>query len=361
MSIDQVLSTIREQAALERDFIAPQSALRFEPFMGTHTLAVQLQGQDLRCNEVFLGQAQELAGIPKKYFDKCMATESDLAAYNLNRWFSRSQDNKLVRTFNSTDPERQIPTARALLSPSYDRTWGHAPIAAALQTAIADMKDVRFVSCEITDKKMYIKAVLPWLEGTIEKRDARKNDAFQSGFLLRNSETGHGRVEILPFIDILSCTNGMVFTDIGGITKVHRGRKETQTGELQVNYANDTIQAKRVALVGEIRDTLRTLCTMETVAQIKGVIEGVASTELTNPLGAVKALASSYELSVDESKAVEDAFLRGGDVTRWGLVQALTAASATVESYDRASELEALGAKIVSLPAESWKTLDIAA
>jgi hypothetical protein len=357
-TIDEVLETIRTQAQRERDFIAPQKALQFAHTTAPGELHLQVGGDYLHCNDVFLGQAQEAAGIPKKYFDRCMEKSPDLAAYNLNHWFEKSPDNKLVRTFRAGDPFAQLGTARALLSPSYDRTWGHAPMAAALQLALEDLKDVQFVSCRITDNKMYMKALLPWL--TMDFKSAKVGDAVTGGFQFDNSETGGGRGRLAFFLEIKMCNNGMTMPDFG-LSKVHRGKKETTIGELQINYANDTLLARRAALTGELRDTLKQMCTMDTLAKVKAQIEGVSSVELADPMGSIKMLGSSYELTEAETKLVEQEFVKGGDITRWGLVQALTAASAKVDSYDRASELEQLGGKIITLPATEWQVLDKAA
>lgn len=43
--------------------------------------------------------------------------------------------------------------------------------------------------------------------------------------------------------------------------------------------------------------------------------------------------------------------------TRWGLVNAVTEASKEAHSYDRATELEVVGGKLLSLPQADWKTI----
>jgi hypothetical protein len=48
-------------------------------------------------------------------------------------------------------------------------------------------------------------------------------------------------------------------------------------------------------------------------------------------------------------------------MSQWGLANAVTRAAQDVESYDRATELEALGGDVVILPAGEWKALASAA
>jgi hypothetical protein len=51
----------------------------------------------------------------------------------------------------------------------------------------------------------------------------------------------------------------------------------------------------------------------------------------------------------------------GGDLTRWGFVNAVTATANHASSYDRASELEALGGQVLDLPRAEWREIAEAA
>ena len=42
--------------------------------------------------------------------------------------------------------------------------------------------------------------------------------------------------------------------------------------------------------------------------------------------------------------------IKGGDLSAWALANAVTRAAADLESYDRATEFEALGGKVIELP-----------
>jgi hypothetical protein len=45
------------------------------------------------------------------------------------------------------------------------------------------------------------------------------------------------------------------------------------------------------------------------------------------------------------------------ELTRYGLIQAVTRASQEVEDYDRATELEQLGGQILELAPGQWRTI----
>ena len=49
--------------------------------------------------------------------------------------------------------------------------------------------------------------------------------------------------------------------------------------------------------------------------------------------------------------------IEGGDLTRYGLSNAVTRYSQDVEDYDRASWLEELGGEVIALPPNDWGAL----
>jgi hypothetical protein len=53
--------------------------------------------------------------------------------------------------------------------------------------------------------------------------------------------------------------------------------------------------------------------------------------------------------------------IEGGELSGYGLVNAVTHYSQQVEDYDRATELEALGGRLIELPVGEWISLAQAA
>jgi hypothetical protein len=53
--------------------------------------------------------------------------------------------------------------------------------------------------------------------------------------------------------------------------------------------------------------------------------------------------------------------IEGGSLTQYGLHAAVTRAAQDVADYDRATELEYAGGKIIELPKTEWKVLSEAA
>ena len=91
-------------------------------------------------------------------------------------------------------------------------------------------------------------------------------------------------------------------------------------------------------LVAQIRDT--------TERQIEG-----------NPVKTVELLSEKFKLQQTESSGILEHLIRGGDLSQWGLINAVTRTAQDVESYDRATELEELGAEVMTLPPTQWRRL----
>jgi len=68
------------------------------------------------------------------------------------------------------------------------------------------------------------------------------------------------------------------------------------------------------------------------------------------PTEAVEVVVKRYGLSETEGESVLEHLSRGGDLSLWGLANAVTRTANDVESYDRAVELERFGGEVIELP-----------
>ena len=72
---------------------------------------------------------------------------------------------------------------------------------------------------------------------------------------------------------------------------------------------------------------------------------------------AVEKLGERKGLPEPERAGVLNYLIQGGDLTKFGLSNAITRFSQDVESYDRASALELLGGEVITLPQGEWETI----
>jgi hypothetical protein len=75
----------------------------------------------------------------------------------------------------------------------------------------------------------------------------------------------------------------------------------------------------------------------------------------------VEATARKLGLNQSEKEEVLRNLIEGADLSLWGLSNAITATAQRVASYDRATELEAIGGKFFELPPAEVKELARAA
>ena len=68
------------------------------------------------------------------------------------------------------------------------------------------------------------------------------------------------------------------------------------------------------------------------------------------PVKAVEVLADKFQLTESERGDILRQLFMQGDSSRYGLVNAVTAASKIAKSYERATDLERIGGEILSLP-----------
>ena len=75
---------------------------------------------------------------------------------------------------------------------------------------------------------------------------------------------------------------------------------------------------------------------------------------------AVEALSNRLSLTQDEQSSVLRHLIEGGDLSQYGLINAVTRTAEDAKSYDRATELEMAGATVLDLKPTEWRDLALA-
>jgi hypothetical protein len=75
----------------------------------------------------------------------------------------------------------------------------------------------------------------------------------------------------------------------------------------------------------------------------------------------VEVLAQRFALAEGERSGVLRSLVEGGELSGYGLINAVTQYSQQVADYDRATELEALGGRLLESSVSDWKALEMAA
>jgi hypothetical protein len=127
-------------------------------------------------------------------------------------------------------------------------------------------------------------------------------------------------------------------------------------------FQSDTLRADVKAFLLRLRDVIRaTVDPAQFAAIVEQMAEAAGQKIEGDVVQVVEVTAKRLALSEGEKSGVLRHLIEGGDLSRWGLANAVTRAAADVEDYDRASELEALGGRVIEMPVASWREIAQAA
>ena len=64
-----------------------------------------------------------------------------------------------------------------------------------------------------------------------------------------------------------------------------------------------------------------------------------------------------YDLSNGESDSLLKNLINGGDLSKWGLTNAITAIANDSKDYDRAIDLQRIGGQLIDMDNKAWNTM----
>jgi hypothetical protein len=106
----------------------------------------------------------------------------------------------------------------------------------------------------------------------------------------------------------------------------------------------------------KIRDLVRNAISISTFQEAVTDMQGAKFNLITgNPVKAVEVTAKAIGLSESESGSVLNHLIRAGDLSQFGMLNAVTRTAEDIESYDRATEIERLGSSVLYLPTSTWR------
>jgi hypothetical protein len=283
--------------------------------------------------------------IPATYYDRCLASDPQLLAHNVNTWLARSDEQRLVRTLDGR--------VRGWLSNRY-RVIDNATVAAAvLPILLAKGSGLRVESCEVTEKKLYIKVV-----NTRLTADVKKGDPVQAGIVISNSEVGCGAFKIEGFVLILVCDNGAILPD-AGLRKYHIGRQTEELETAQEVFSDDTRAADDRALMLKMRDVVSASFDEAKFRQTAKLLTVTANNKIErDPVEALDAAIEVLKLGDKHKPGILTELIKGHDLSQWGLSNAITAYAQSKDlDYEQATELERAGGEIITLAKSQWATI----
>lgn len=342
-SLVALAEELERQLATKKDLVLPTQLMRHDTDdEGQTRLVVQEGDQAVRYGVTALARRQlaEKLKIPFVYFERMRTEQPVLLDHNVNTWLQNDTERRMIRTLDGN--------VRAVLSERY-RRLDNFDLAESVLPVLQRLPEVRFESMELTETKMYLKCVTPQL-----RQEIAPGDVVQAGVVISNSEVGQGLLTVQPLIYRLVCSNGLIVSD-RSLRKTHVGRSIGGEDEGLTVFKEDTLCADDKAFFLRVRDVVEAAISEASFRAATQKFQRTQGIPLVgDPVKAVEVLAQRYVLNDTERSGVLRHLVTGGDLSGYGLVNAVTHFSQEVEDYDRASEFEALGGKLIDLSRSEW-------
>lgn len=365
-NLQDLAMELDRQKAVKRDFIVNTRQAQVIPMedqeKGAKWLNMILpvvvengetKAEQFPMNPHSLRQVGQRLKIPARYVDRLAVDYPEMLAYNVNGLFSREPEKRMVRTLDGN--------VRAFLSDRYRCMDNYDLLEAVLPGLVAANAEI--ASCEVTERHLYIKALHPTLKAEIPPPPGAVLgeghtvyiDTVQAALTLRNSEIGQGRLGVQPATFTKRCTNLMSFKD-HEYSKFHLGSRHDGGGkDAWEMFSDETRQLSDAALWNQVKDIVTASMDGTAFKKIVHKLTEARTDQITqDPVKCVEILSDKNQLGEDDKVGILQHLIRGGDLSRYGLSNAVTRHSADVESYDKATELENLGGTIIELPKSDW-------
>ena len=364
LNLVELAKEIERRANAKKDYVARTEAIGMvapddNPRSVSEVSLVLSNDLAYGINAIGHQQIGQYVEIPKPYYDKMLSDAPDLLATNVNKWLSKTPANRMVRTIDGK--------VRAFLSDKY-RPLENEDLAQAVLPALLEM-DLDIMSSQITDRRLYIKAVDKKVSRELKAIGGKFGDGGHNivrclapAITISNSEVGEGALSVLGGVYDGFCSNLASFGERSA-RKYHTGTKHEIGGE--DTYAMLSDQTRKLtdkALWAQVGDIVRGAFNRASFDALCDKIAETATHKIDgDPIKVVELTTKRFRMNEEEGKSILRHLIEGADLTRFGLYNAVTRASQDLESYDRATDFERMGAQIIELPKTEWTTLAKAA
>jgi hypothetical protein len=390
-TLEDLAVLLQNQQAAKLDLVTPmENVVSHNGVFTVKGTSVFNEGQTFTPTAIADGHLASKLDIPVTYLRRLRDERIDLYDANINGWtqggriddpmnmievdYPADARSVMLRTFQNADPE--LPgVLRAVLSDRYGIIDNFDALTAALQGIRDSGANIEVVGCDLTETRMTVRIAAPEIfvdapelldgyrapfdhsggrsitygKGGLPEKWQKKygvdsNGVF-AGLVLSNSETGGGAFNIVPRLMVLRCTNGLMITR-DAFRKIHVGGK---LNEGTVKWGEDTERKALELVTLQARDAVSTFLDESYVEMTLDAITEKAAKKIDNPTDAIEVVAKQLAFSQTQRDGILDHFIRGGQVTAGGIMQAVTSFAQTIENADVAYDMESNAMKALEL------------
>ena len=381
-SLQDLLQSVIDRKATVADFIAPTTALQQRTTVleggGVRTDVIReadggVPTAVLEANPVARQQIASKANIESRTAERLR--ENYPVEYDglINAIWQKEPKKVMLRTYehNAEQHDSMVRDGlgsalvspntgvlRALMSDKY-KTFDNDHLLEAVVPTLRDSEaQWKVVKASITDQKMVIRFKSDVITGS----GAQVNDVMAHGIGISNSETGHGSVSVFEILWTLFCLNGMQTQKRSRSAHLTSSRSDSDTWAMLTDQSK---QLDNQALSSKLSDIAASYSSRESFDESCERMRSAAGDVIEGDgQAAVEALGGVLKLSKTETSSVLAGLLltvgqpgyAGQPVSRATLVNAVTQA-AHKAPLDHVDEWQALGGKVLDLPANQWATV----
>jgi len=309
--------------------------------------------------DIALGGVGEKLGIPMSYLRRMANDNVPALDYNINTWLERDNRRFLVRCLRH-DTTGGNGVARAFLSDSYLRIDNLDVLIAALDGVRQAGVAADVVSCDLTDRRLYVRVVSPEIQvmapqllrnyrSPFDGRRGSDLPVVSGGFLLTNSETGFGKYKIAPWLRIEVCKNGQT-VDQGSHSRRHVGSRITDDDGI-IDPSTETMQDLLKLIKSMTADAVRAYLDHDFVTREVRELEKVAGVTVAKPDDTIKIVAQRLRYTEEQQQGILAHFIQGGDLSAGGIMQAVTSYARSIPDADSAYRMETTAGQALHLAA----------
>lgn len=342
-TLQDLAKEIDRQNSTKKDFLVDTRAVKIDT--GNGLLVIGDEGNhSYKMTETFHKQVGSKLGIPAKYYETMLKDAPVLLDNNVNYWFNNTPEKNMIRTLDEK--------ARAFLSNKYRPLDNYDLLQTALPMVATNESEI--VSCEVTENRMYLKVLFPKVQGEVTK-----GDVVQAGIVISNSEIGHGSLRVEPLIYRLVCTNGMITNS--SMKKYHVGRhQDIMDVDFEI-LSDETRRVDDTAFWMKVRDVIKSSMNQDIfMGNLVALQDATLNRMSGRPDKAVMVVQKAYQLTDKQGGDIMNHLIMGGDLTQYGLANAITRTANDQIDYDEATRLERLGGKIIELQPTEWQKIAVA-